>query len=335
MCKPSLNSEKMQELLKSKQKPSTNIISDDIIELEPMGDNDCDWSNHPNSKNNPNKIKSKTKGGSGYKSKIYPRPRGVFPEAVQPLTLVLVVDEAVPYLNLHQLKQKGYKILSGKNLDAIGFLELIRKDQSFKDDGMLYVIIPFLYFCLKHLNLFAMEEMSFPMKSDSPGSSTRDSNVNMEDSIKQSSDPASLLTIVKDFSSEISPVDLDVLASCGGGLSSIDAERDRSQDEPLYAERLLTACLLHSAMRLRAGVCDASLNSELVFCGFPLHAMQTAGIEHCFKGKVSAETKYLASSQFFFYKQLLLCIEKYKYFLITSNRSLIYSDLNMDKLLMV
>lgn len=211
------------------------------------------------------------------KGKPFSRLRGVFAGGVQPERIVLVMDEELQYVDYPALRRRGHTLLSASNLDLIGFMNLILEDDSYKQDGVLYVIIPWLGLFLKNLHAFIIEP-----KIDETTTKTSDTKLSFREK-----NTSTLLNIVKDFSSRINPVDIASLNSEGTSIEPRAAvERTKDDSEQLYGGRLLAQRLIHSALQLRSAVRDNSLNCDVAFCGFPAHLMDADGAAQLFSKEV-------------------------------------------------
>ena len=212
--------------------------------------------------------------------KQYVRPRGVFPEGVQPQHIVLVVDDAVPYLDTPALKRRGYDILPSTNLDMIGFINLILSDKFHKQDGALFVVIPWFSFFLKHLHVFVMSQNEDEVAKLNPMDTEDRQDLRIQNT-------STLLNIVKDFSSQLSTHDVSILnGDLEQNLIRSPIERNKGQVEQLYGGRMLAQRLIHSACSLRSVIRQNTTNSDVVFCGFPLHLMDGQGAARLFTKQV-------------------------------------------------
>jgi hypothetical protein len=92
-----------------------------------------------------------------------------------------------------------------------------------------------------------------------------------------------LLNLAKDFQTQLHPQDLSTLTSTNSTSSWKNSGRPGSDGDVPYARRVLMQHILSSALLLRNVVRSSHDNSEVVFCGFPVHVMSPSGASRLFK----------------------------------------------------
>ena len=195
------------------------------------------------------------------------REAGVFPGAIQPEKLVLVIDEASEYVDIPALKRRGYSIISGKNIDMPSMLELIHKHSSYKVDGVLYAIVPGLSFFLKHMKAFTLE---LPTEKEDVCIENVNDNVN-----------DILFSSVSDFCEYVGEEEMKILSD------NDEYREDCILNESDWGTRLMVQYLVQSALTLRSSVRDSSLNCDVVFAGFPVHLMSAEKLKEIYSEVVS------------------------------------------------
>ena len=192
-----------------------------------------------------------------------PRLPAVFPQGVQPNKIVLVVDELVPYFQKDTVKQYTHKILSGSNLDSSGFFDLIRNDDMFDEDNVLYVIIPWLSF---FLNGVKVQPGNLLFDKVDP---TKIPPKNVEYFIQS-------LNIAREFRDN--PLIKTDYPNTAEFVTSLDPPVAEGPCE-VQATAALARRLIHGAHHLRLAVLARTNNSEMLFCGFPAYWFCTSEAE--------------------------------------------------------
>lgn len=200
---------------------------------------------------------------------------GVFPQGLQPRTLVVVVDEKIPYVKLNSIKLFVSKVLKGKNMDAMDFFELIRNDDVFDDDNVLYVVIPWLNFFLNNLKVQpkeAQESFTPPVKDGEEYSQP-----DMDEFVRS-------VNATKDL--RFNPIIETDYVGKVDFISSLDpvckAETSLTRGAVAMAHRAILA-----AHQLRTAVLGRCLNSEVVFCGYPISGLSTQEAQQSLAHEVS------------------------------------------------
>lgn len=189
---------------------------------------------------------------------------GVFPQGVQPERIVLVVDTMASHLDLDKLNSPIIsKIICGVDMDAVGFYDLIREDDSFDYDNVLYVVIPWISFFLKHLCI---------MPNDGTCSDTA-SKTKMKNSLEAL---VLSLNVVKDFC--YNPILQSNLDGSTDFFSCLETPHISTTGIEKAAEAL-SRRLIFTAHHLRCSVLSRTQNSEMVFCGFPVTSLTPSEAE--------------------------------------------------------
>lgn len=229
-------------------------------------------------------------------------PRGVFPGGVQPHSIVVVVDECVPYFNSKLVKAKGHTVISGCNLSVLDYIDLVNAHKQSFEEGTLFVIVPWFAFFLKNLQLLPSQlENSL---SDADHSATNEPETLKDAQGKKRyisdngswTDSSTLLDIIKDFQHELDSQEVATLSSKNAINFSLNSSKGSKETKFSYARRVLAQRLFYSALLLRSTLRASFDNSDVVFCGFPVHAMNSSGAHKLFSDiPVSRNIQYFVS----------------------------------------
>ena len=190
----------------------------------------------------------------------------IFPQGSQPNKIVLVLDDKVPYVRKKELKESVSKVLTGSRLDIMDFYDLIYRDDSFDDDGILYVVVPWLDFFLGGVKIF-------PPPTSSMRAATK---LSLDDLV-------SSVNIPREFSyNSFTYCDYPDSAEFVAGLDPPLPENSAI----VKAAASVSRRLIHLAQTLRSSISAKSSNSEVVFCGYPVTWMTTSDAEKAIKDLV-------------------------------------------------
>lgn len=205
------------------------------------------------------------------------RSVGVFPDGVQPYRLIIVVDDALTSIDVGMLKSNNFTVITGSNLDANGFLTLIRNNPLFQRDNTLFIVQPGLDFFLKNLEVLFYVDDAEEIPSET---------ITSKKSV--ATHLSSLLSLVKDVSYSLREADLKILTNlckneflpldfdCGGLSMSNSEGSAMVAVKPVLqssATEVFVKRLLHGSLALRAALVANSNNNELIMLGFPVKSL--------------------------------------------------------------